>query len=108
MEASDIVLGNVYWCIRPSLESEGYGDDAPRRPWRGMLTKPNYLSMVDENGLNPDDDTNATSLVEPENLFLSRDSARAAYVRAMIVHLVGMTRGLEDGLLAIREELGDA
>lgn len=70
--------GGVYWCIRPPLESEGYGDTRPREPWRGELSESRgvlHLHRIGESG-RADLDPNAGSIVTPRDLYPAQATAR--------------------------------
>ena len=84
--------GDLFWSIAPDSESQGYGDEKPRKPWRGMImedpgrgsVKISYVS--EETGL-PDDDSNATAYVIPEYLYLTGEDATMAYKKMCKVYL---------------------
>lgn len=84
--------GALYWCILPSMESAGYGDDVPREPWRGKLRIEKaaggtvlYLSRMSAQGI-PDNDWNATARVGARDLFATEPEARLSWADAMIDH----------------------
>lgn len=82
--------GDVFWCIRPNMESEGYGSCPPVRPWQGKLrirheVRTTYeLSRFNEETGEVDDDSNATAIISKpeEELFLTLKEALAAYAVA--------------------------
>lgn len=88
-----IKVGDVFWCIAPDTEAEGYGDHKPRKPWRGMITEictPHFaISHYAENG-NVDDDTNATAYVLATALFEKEEDAKKVYDNACRMHLCDM------------------
>ena len=71
----------IYWCIKSSIESENYGDNDVRRPWRGVLTSANKLSFINDHEV-IDRDNNATAIVDDEDLFETEEEAKKAFIKA--------------------------
>ena len=84
------VAGAFYWCILPDDEAFGYGDInvawhlsgilVERR--RGPQSRCLELMRTDLDG-EPDDDSNATSLVQPADLFPTEEAATVEYQAAL-------------------------
>jgi hypothetical protein len=78
-----------YWCIKPSIESEGCGDNDPRAPYEvivekryDILFRVNSIHIV--NGeIKVDDDTNASAYVRENELFATKELAMEAYKKAI-------------------------
>ena len=107
LSKSDVKLGDVFWCILPSIESEGYGEQTPREPWRGQIVSASggynalfKLAYLGKDG-EPDLDSNATSYCRVKDLFCSKQDAVKAYKEAMQKHIEGM----EEELAKQKEEL---
>jgi hypothetical protein len=102
------VCGTKWWCIRPSIEAEGYGDNKPRHPWQGILSiekRPGgtvyELSAFDPETDRPDKDSNATTIITnaKEQLFGTLREARFAYMRALTRYLEELTDEIADVLV---------
>ena len=79
--------GDLFWSIAPDSESQGYGDEKPRKPWLGMvMVDPGRgsvkISQVSKETGIPDDDSNATAYVMPEHLYKNEEDAGLAYKEA--------------------------
>jgi hypothetical protein len=86
-------LGNLVWCIRPSIEEEQHGNTAPVRPWQGIVTRRTvsailgnhvWISRFDESG-KPDEDENATACCF--DWYWTREEARTAFLDAVEAHV---------------------
>lgn len=80
---------NNYWCIKPSIESEGCGNNDPRAPYEviiekrnGILFRVNSIHIVDGE-TKVDDDTNASAYVREDELFAAKELAMEAYKKAI-------------------------
>ena len=94
MAPKTITPNSDYWCILPSVESEGYGDEKPRQPWRGRYYQEHrsggivhLISSVSSETGEIDDDTNATALIPHDDcdkhLFENQADAWGAYEAAL-------------------------
>ena len=78
--------GALYWCIRPDIESENYGQGGPRRPWLGRLRIDEKSGMMYLSGVGPapeyeaDEDSNATAHVKPPDLYPTELDALGAWI----------------------------
>lgn len=74
--------GMRFWSIKPNVEAESYGDNQPREPWQGVVTKDLgdrvKLNRFDEDG-DPDDDPNAFAIVGIDELFATREEAEPQF-----------------------------
>ncbi len=72
MKYTDIIDGAIYWTTVPSMESEGYGDVAPREPHRvkAFIEKNGTICVYCFNSETGeiDDDTNAKAFIYPNNV----------------------------------------
>ncbi len=76
------LLGSVVWTFKQSSESESHGDDAPRKPWRGKVTR-DYgryvaVSYLSESGV-ADEDSNATATCLASETFATEAECRVAW-----------------------------
>ncbi len=71
----------IYWCIKPSIESESYDNPSVRRPWRGVLTSANRLSYISRDGV-VDSDSYVTAIVDDKDLFETEEAATGAFISA--------------------------
>ncbi|MBV6513045.1 MAG: hypothetical protein FMNOHCHN_02570 [Ignavibacteriaceae bacterium] len=84
-----------YWTIAPSIESEGYGDIEPQKPRQVKITKDfgdssyRVSSVYSQESREKygfpefDDDSNASSFVQAEELFDTQEEAFAFYRNKM-------------------------
>ena len=103
----NLVDGEIYYSIAPSLESENYEDYKPRTPWPGKLRigtgsggKVLHLHRFSEETGEIGDDSNAMawvgSLDYPRLLFATLEEARAAYLVAALEHIGSCADDLSD------------
>jgi hypothetical protein len=103
-----IEISDIRWCILPDSESSGYDDIKPRKPWLGKVTsaKPGYsiriCSYNPETG-SIDDDSNASTYAREEDLFLTEQEARKAYLSAMNDYI----SDLQNQIAACCKEMGE-
>ena len=75
---TNIVENNKYWCCKPSMESERYGDyNVPQSPWQGIVKfkKIYILYQFDPTTNEIDDDSNASTCVDEKDLFETKEEA---------------------------------
>ena len=111
MKLEDLQPGETYWCIRPSIETEAYNSDAVA-PWQGKYHLSNngamQLSRFDAETGVFDDDSNATALVMPRQLYETQDVAMRAYTARLICELKDQLMDIEqktDQLFALFEQM---
>lgn len=101
---SSALLGSVVWTFKQSSESESYGDDAPRKPWRGKVTRDHgryvAVSYLSESGI-ADEDSNATAICLPSETFATEEECRAAWKVAVEEY----ASALEDKARELRAEI---
>lgn len=107
-------IGNIYWCTLPDIESQSYGDNNARSPWRGKYyTKTNphtgsivgYISCFGSDGI--DVDSNATAFVESSSvLFDDERSACAYFVKQLNEEIDAIGRKM-DSLTKLRNQFID-
>ena len=98
-----LVDGNNYWCILPSDESRGYGEEYCRAPWEGeLLYDPRYgvwtLHSIGADG-SLDSDRNASSTISGVyELFETKEEATVAYLKSILNEAFGMLESCQQRL----------
>lgn len=118
IKPAELVEGEVYWCIRPTIESTQYDDMQPRLPWLGKLRiedrgGPFYLlSVFNRRTGEIDNDSNATAIIpHPESdLFRTEADAKVSYLLESINYNQSLAYQLQDNLArlaGVMAEIGD-
>jgi len=94
-DVKDIDTAKVYWTCRQSVEAENYGDTAPCEPYpvkvrTGDNTTVAYAHCFDPDTGEIDDDSNATAMVRPLDLFDTEAAAWTAYRKLAISHVADL------------------
>lgn len=95
-------VGQNYWCILPSNESQSYGEYKPKKPWWGRLqhtgTGSFQIQHIGSDG-EPDDDSNATSHIDSldsKHLFDTITEANEAYKQSLFDYIVDQLRVVDE------------
>lgn len=110
MKQEDIESGEVYYICLPSIESEGYGDNTPRSPYRAKaewVQNPGglvlYMRRFDRETGEVDQDSNATAIAIPEQVFPDEESALVHYKELARAH----AKGLQEEAAALLASIGE-
>lgn len=91
----------IYWCIRPSIESESYGDVDVVKPWKGVKTSQNRLSRINDDG-DIDTDINTISIIEDDDLWVTPRGARESFFRARHLEIQNLLELISEKLKEIQ------
>jgi hypothetical protein len=103
--------GQIFWCIKPSTESETYGDGGPHEPWQGKVVQWYgnswfYLCAFDADTGEPDRDSNACCQVQIEDMYKTELEAWRAYKVQVAIGIAGLRACLskaEDKIKSLEE-----
>lgn len=105
----DLKEGVAFWSISSSIESESYGDCEPNEPWPGKLRQSEtgvwYISYFNEEENTVDIDSNATAFARADNLYYTKEEAKAAYLRSMLEHIDSRVQELSQLIAKLTGEL---
>lgn len=85
------VDGQLYWSIKQSMESELYGDYSCIEPWLGKLHIDGKFCLLLRRV-----DSNATAIVQEEDLFLSERKAAEEYVKEEFKNIMNQIDSLNE------------
>ena len=80
------VIGNRYWCLEEAIEGHSYGSVIIQntKPWIGILSQNSrgYLRLhrFNKETEEIDEDTNATAIVKPCDLYENYDEVLSVYI----------------------------
>lgn len=91
--------GQIFWCIKPSSESESYGDGGPSEPWMGKIVRWYgntwfYMCRFDAATGEPDLDSNACCMVQVDDMHKTEIAAWQAYRRSIAVEIARLNTSL--------------